>query len=163
MRKSKSDVADSLRPLGKTKEGWMDGKNEKRRGRSSSYAAEERLDYCCKEGVSQHKQPLGSQHCLTPFRAPTPQPPRRAHTHTSQPTAVSARKITCVPIYRSLPALHTIWPLEIKCICFPFKEERLSSLKKQGRQTPKIWAIIQTQVPKKKKITKHSEDSFNAV
>lgn len=61
----------------------MDGKNEKRRGRSSSYAAEERLDYCCKEGVSQHKQPLGSQHCLTPFRAPTPQPLQRTHLATN--------------------------------------------------------------------------------
>lgn len=52
---------------------------KKRWGRSSSYAAEERLDYCCEEGVSQHKQPPGSQHCLPPFRAPTPQPLQRTH------------------------------------------------------------------------------------
>lgn len=46
-------------------------------------------------------------------------------------TTVSTRKTVCVPIYSSLPALHTIWPLEIKCICF-----HLGAVQKKLKKLP---------------------------
>ena len=74
-----------------SREGRKDRRKEgrKERGREggggwggeggSSQPAGERLDYGCKEGVSQHKQPLASWQCLSPFRAPAPLPPTHPH------------------------------------------------------------------------------------
>lgn len=60
--------------------------------------------------------------------------PSHSSAHTSQPTAVSTRKITCMPIYRSLPALHTIWPLEIKCIYFHWGAVQRGAVRKNKKK-----------------------------
>lgn len=70
----------------------LDGQDGRRR---RSYPAGERLDYCCEEGVSQHKQPPASR--LSPLRGPTthphlPPPPRPPPLKRGRSTPVSIRK-----------------------------------------------------------------------
>lgn len=81
---------------------------EKRRAGCSSKPAGERLDYCCKEGVSQHKQPLASWQCLCLFRTPTlffflllVSIQFKRHNYTNQAASIS---YLCVPyIFSTLP------------------------------------------------------------
>lgn len=108
----------------KTKAPWIlfavcrkEGK-KRGRGRCSSWPAGERLDYCCKKGVSQQKQPLASWQC--PFRAPTPQLapfsaslssfPQSPHPHPS--SDLTSGKSHLLPLWL-LPHLHSLCLLEL--------------------------------------------------